>query len=787
MGAREIADSDDDDDEQLGDGALEFETPGTAEKTKLNANDPQASAASEGFNFSQFLSQSQSYNGLASSQPASQGGRQQPTHVQTQDLSPTQPFSTAVALEENNKDQNSTGSTERMRRDVKQIQGRFFDNGTSPTFSTNTTSSATEHSSGKLKRARDDDINFSSQRSVDEGGGRKKRRTYGEIGRSKSSTSLPNSFHLDEEAPNLEKASHADGFIDPSKLQDDTWKDWESGKGETAVTTIKHTRVQTIKSSVGGHQTLTITDPNHNPFADEGTNTSDRDHQTASIAEIFRPFQRTLGTNAFTNLNLPSSSDAIIDGNAIEKPEESRTNPIDDDPLQGAKRKRRQSDASVLSEQSNEDGDLMEMEVVEIPTQPKKRGRKPKAKAALAGDRQDLSEAQDGKKSSVKQFDNSPIKHPSSELHLSDEAFIGLPKENYVPRSTRRGRRGRSKPEIEASADDAEDLHVLSQASKTSQNPERPLETGTPAEDETIPLQSTKQVKRKPPKRAKGRKGKTMARTEADPTLTADDGEFNHVGCESLAKGEGPSENLAPKEENDGTDIDNREIKDADEESINNTGNKDHRDLADFTLEVKISRNDQESTVEDADDEPQVLAAIKKETPVPKKRGRKSKKSSTPRDTVAERDLVAEDEADEVKATTDHENEETSPVLPKRRGRPPLKEKSINVSTPTAIPPDGEAPNALNVLEPANENAQSAITVTVSPIKPVTSMDPDLQQDNKSPTVSTPPKTAPGLTQHSPINQSGGSVKYRVGLSKRARIPSLLSKVKRDNTPTPGK
>ena len=151
MGAREIADSDDD--EQLSDGALNFETPGTIESPALDRNGPQASAPLEDINFSQFLSQSQSYNGLASSQPSIQRDQPQPNAVQTQDLSPTQPFSTAVGLEESHRDHKSTGSTERMRRDIEQIQGRFFDNGASLTFSSNTPSSGAEHSSGMLMPA----------------------------------------------------------------------------------------------------------------------------------------------------------------------------------------------------------------------------------------------------------------------------------------------------------------------------------------------------------------------------------------------------------------------------------------------------------------------------------------------------------------------------------------------------------------------------------------------------------------------------------------------------------
>lgn len=785
MAAHEIADSDDD--EQLSDGALDFETAGTTEDAIRAKIDPQASGPLEDINFSQFLSQSQSYNGLASSQPPTQKDTLQPNHVHTQDLSPTQPFSTAVGLEENNGDQKSTGSTERMRRDIEQIQGRFFDNGPSPTFSSNTPSSRAEHSSGKLKRARDAAVSFSSQPSEDEGGIRKKKRTYGGIGRSKFSRSLPNSFHQVEEDTNLETAEDTGKFIDPSKLQADACDKPDLEEVPMAAATINYTGVRTMNSSVGGHQTLTLTDPNHNPFADEATNTSGRNHQTARIAEIFRPFQRASGTASFTSLNLPSSGDPATDGNVIQEPEDRNDHSNDDNPPPGGTWKRRQSDVSVLAEQSNKVDEPMDMEVAEAPTQPKRRGRKPKAKPAQSENEQVLSDNYGGKKLTVKQLDSSPKKNPSSELHLSDEAFIGLPKENYIPRPTRRGRGGSNRPEMEASADKAEDLEVLSQASRISQTSKRSQETGTPLEDEPVLRPTTKLGKRKPPKKGKGRKGKTSALTEEDRAATDDDDDSTHLNGKSTTKVEEPSNNLYSNDENLGTDADHGGVEDTNEQSDNNIENEDDRDLTDVTVEVRISRNGQELTGEEDDEDPRVLEAREKEMPVSRKRGRKPKKS-TPAEPVAERNDLAEDEVDEVKATTVQQADEASPVLPKRRGRPPLKGKSINVPTTAAPTEDGEPPIKKAALAPTSvEMEQPAMTPSVSPIIPQTNVIPDSNQDNDGTAVSTPPKRAPGPTKHSPITQSGGSVKYRVGLSKRAQIPSLLSKVKRDTAAKPGK
>ena len=108
-----------------------------------------------------------------------------------------------------------------------------------------------------------------------------------------------------------------------------------------------------------------------------------------------------------------------------------------------------------------------------------------------------------GRKKSIKSTANaaeedSPVKLPTSELNLSDEAIIGLPKENYKPRPSRR--RSRMVVEEEASIEVAtNEEHIPSEQARASQH------------SQASDVKATPTVKAKKGRKAKVKRAKTSA------------------------------------------------------------------------------------------------------------------------------------------------------------------------------------------------------------------------------------------------------------------------------------
>lgn len=109
--------------------------------------------------------------------------------------------------------------------------------------------------------------------------------------------------------------------------------------------------------------------------------------------------------------------------------------------------------------------------------------------------------------------------------------------------------------------------------------------------------------------------------------------------------------------------------------------------------------------------------------------------------------------------------------------RPALMEKSRNTSS-------AEKETATESTETQNQSAkQSTQEQSGSPDKE------NLRASNDTSTTPSKPAAAAekGPTKHSPINppnlSSGRKTIYRIGLSRRQNIPSLLRKVQRDKPP----
>ncbi|KAK5449962.1 hypothetical protein LTS15_008535 [Exophiala xenobiotica] len=315
----------------------------------------------------------------------------------------------------------------------------------------------------------------------------------------------------------------------------------------------------------------------------------------------------------------------------------------------------------------------------------------------------------------------SPMKQ--HELNLSDEALIGLPKDQYKPRPSR----SRSKRH----ADEEEPLlqDMLQQ---------------TPAKDKVVEFENTKaetpsggtaKLSAKKGRKSKVKRAKTSAAAllkRGDPMLSEGEEDVMWMDTKPApVKLDLPPDLKVLKKETE--------------------AGEDEKATVNKTQEEVTSKEDEPKvTVE-------IPAEAKDTAAAPKKRGRKPKKVQP----VSESKVVEEQDDDT----------ETS--------RPVLAEKSTNVSN--------------NIQEKSKDKEVKAPTVSPlsSPESGAHIRSPEREKDNPpaASELATPSKNPAdnGPTTHSPIKptalSSGKKIIYRVGLSRRQHIPSLLRKVQRDKPP----
>ncbi|ETI20716.1 hypothetical protein G647_07058 [Cladophialophora carrionii CBS 160.54] len=340
--------------------------------------------------------------------------------------------------------------------------------------------------------------------------------------------------------------------------------------------------------------------------------------------------------------------------------------------------------------------------------------------------------------------ESSPVKPTSSGSNLSDEAAIGLPKDNYKPRPSR----SRSKKVV----DEVPGL-LPPEEQPDHQSPARSVAINVP-EVETPPVSSTKSSSKKG-RKSKVKRAKTSAAAllkQVEPMLS--EGEEDVVWMDTKpapVKLDLPPELKALKKEPDVPD--SHEDEDFRHSHERTTGKDTH-----ITIEVLSN------------------AESKNPVPEPKKRGRKPKKVQ---------------QKEEEKAVD--EEEDKPPQDDDMQKRPALAEKSSNVRGP------GPGPETLE--SPTGKGAKTTPTVS-----PFTSPEPESKPQSKAtrapveekenrplttpakPKSSAPPPCSAekGPTKHSPITSlttSARKATYRIGLSRRQNIPSLLRKVDRHKPP----
>ena len=281
-----------------------------------------------------------------------------------------------------------------------------------------------------------------------------------------------------------------------------------------------------------------------------------------------------------------------------------------------------------------------------------------------------------------------PGKHPSSDLHLSNEEMIGLPKEQYQPRPSR----SRSKRSVDDEISAVDAPQVDKQDVEAAREPEIELETPKTAKGKA-------KAKKSKVKRAKT---SGVALKKSEPMLS-----------------EG-------------------------EEDILFMDEKPAAVKLDLPPDLGIlKKEEQKPSIEDEDDEDVVKTG-----------GRAAKHISI-----------------EIPPPDELENKPPA-AEPKKRGRKPKKR------TPSAPTPEPLTDPEDEVTE-ANTNANSRIAlaekVTNTPLLPTPITAPGKENLNPTPSPTKPPSTT-----HSPLKSTTivkSISRYRVGLSKRQSIPSLLRRV----------
>lgn len=355
-------------------------------------------------------------------------------------------------------------------------------------------------------------------------------------------------------------------------------------------------------------------------------------------------------------------------------------------------------------------------------------------------------------KPELKPDEDSPTKHPSSELHLDDEKIIGLPKEKYKPRPSRR----RTRPAVED--DQAEPHWTDPPPDKLEDSPTEPILTTSrkskgkagledfphdqpPTASSSSPPKPTKKPKKSKVKRAKTsaaallKKSSQMLSDGEDDVLWVDE-------KPAAVKLDLPADLTVLKQEH--------ELK-PDISADTATPKRKSK----ITVEIPIpGTSSNEPSVKESE-----AGTVKKKRGRPKKSHPGLPPSGLPPGSLALDKAPTPEpltDAEGVAAGNSEEDVEEEEDEIKKSTRAPLKAKDSNalptpIVSPAKLPVgvNGEKENAPPQLTPAKANAS-----TPSPTK--------------------------GPTSHSPIQPASAwnsKSRYRVGLSKRQSIPSLLRRV----------
>ena len=389
----------------------------------------------------------------------------------------------------------------------------------------------------------------------------------------------------------------------------------------------------------------------------------------------------------------------------------------------------------------------------------------------------------------------SPTKEPSSELHLSDELVIGLPREQYKPRPSR----SRSK----RIADEEDDNQVVSITAKSEVAVEESTESMAPPIIEKTPA-ATKQ---KGGKKTKVKRAKTTIHRAPEPMVDDGDDDVVWMDAKPLSVDIGqlqqisPSKALELKQEdakagskhrvlNRKKDIETMdEVQKDDAASIHSAVDEHHdnnteEDVITVTskrrgrppkimIEIPAMNPSQSPPPAAAPDIDEAhTSTTSTDLPTqPKKRGRKSKKTT---------------KSDEIAEPVSDAKDDSAPAVGTKHSSI-LRDKDTNLP----LHPPSETPS-LRRRRPQSdhesENEDPPLTHAPSPTKPKSPHSPIKDILKLSQTSPTATSTTSGSVSATTIlttttttsSLQGGLSRYRVGLSRRTAIPSLLRIVRKE-------
>lgn len=543
--------------------------------------------------------------------------------------------------------------------------------------------------------------------------------------------------------------------------------------------------ITTSTASMGGYASINLDyrgsgdalDINANPFGSLSQVSLDEDSnpiETERVANIFRQNQKASANKQIMEEPMSANpsrltyddlepSDAYSNWDEGDKfapadpmPAPDKL-PITEDPVPPKKRGRKPKNSRMLSESPApavpdkviDEQDLPDLELIRRSRQGTVDSVSAASHASSTGKKRKQRKSKQGAEADAALAEQSPASHPTSELNLSDEQLIGLPRESYKPRPSRsRSKRLPSEHDVDSPSKIADVTMETPAKSKRSSNSASPWdqEADAPAE---------KSTSKKSGRKARVKRAKTsgVALKITEPMLS--EGEDDVLWMDSKpapVKIELPPDLKVLKVEEG--------QKFVAEAKLQTEYDFPNRTTSNITIEVPLASDGSHAAV--TYKAPPVVAA-------PKKRGRKPKK--------VQQELQEEPEPariDEVEGEGPLKNHSRQPLSEKSRNIPALKARSTTPKAPTVSPLSSpETKPRTTPMSPTKEKQ-------TAPSKPTNLTTPTKPMIEKGPTKHSPinPPSLPGS-----VHSNGKKVLYRIGLSRRQNIPSLLRRVQRDKPP----
>jgi hypothetical protein len=407
-----------------------------------------------------------------------------------------------------------------------------------------------------------------------------------------------------------------------------------------------------------------------------------------------------------------------------------------------------------------------------VETQFKKRGRKPKNQAIESRDalQSEHSANNDDNEKCGSGNEGLTEKNSSSELHLDDESAIGLPQEQYKPRPSRSRSKRTAEDEMPPPAHTP--IKPVQPPLKQPQTPDAMNTDQLDKPEEDTPLTKLRKEKKRKNKLKRAKTSAAALLKKSDKMHS--DGEEDVVWVDSKPA-------TVKMKLPDPVEV-KREDTGRHEQKIAIEGKRKPADTHDGAAKEQPTEDVPEKAAEVSVDIPEGGEGPQKQPP--KKRGRKKTAVEKPvptenEDSLTETSNAALEARDDAVETEDLSHESKL----RASSRQALKETDANTphsSAPQAIEQTVSTPQKGNTLQETVSHTKDSheFSPTTEPLEKQ-----QQQQQQQPPTPQPKPttndSTDKGPTKHSPINPTGGKVKYRVGLSKRAAIPPLLKMVRK--------